>query len=295
MVIRDVLNTGEDHFYINTLINRKSYFSYYSPVRNQDGSIVGMLFIGKSSATVSQSIQRYVYPLTWLIIGFVALVAVCIYFYTRRFVAVLLHIHSFLSEVASGNLNTTLDHSVTKRSDELGDIGRCALSMQRSLRTMIEQDALTELYNRRSGEKKLRQIFEEARSSRHSFALAIGDIDFFKKVNDTYGHECGDAVLKNVSAMLKQHMWRRGFAARWGGEEFLLVFENVDLAEARKQLELLMDKIHELDTLYEGQHVKVNMTFGLVCESDKDVHTLLKEADEKLYIGKTNGRNQVVS
>lgn len=295
VVIRDVLNTGEDHFYINTLINGKTYFSYYSPVRNQDGSIVGMLFIGKSSAAVSQSIQRYVYPLTWLIIGFVALVAVCIYFYTRRFVAVLLHIHSFLSEVASGNLNATLDHSVTKRSDELGDIGRCALSMQRSLRTMIEQDALTELYNRRSGEKKLRQIFEEAQSSRHSFALAIGDIDFFKKVNDTYGHECGDAVLKNVSALLKQHMWRRGFAARWGGEEFLLVFENVDLAEARKQLDLLMDKIHELDTLYEGQHVKINMTFGLVCESDKDVHTLLKEADEKLYIGKTNGRNQVIS
>ena len=48
-------------------------------------------------------------------------------------------------------------------------------------------------------------------------------------------------------------------------------------------------------TLYDGQHVKVNMTFGLVCESDKDIHTLLKEADEKLYIGKTNGRNQVVS
>ena len=295
IVIRDVLNTGENHFYTHTLINGKAYFSYYIPLRNQDGSVVGMLFVGRPSETVSLSIQNYVYPLTWLIIGFVALVTVCIYFYTRKFVAVLLHIHSFLSEVASGNLNATLDHSVTKRSDELGDIGRCALSMQRSLRTMIEQDALTELYNRRSGDKKLRQVFEEARSSGQSFAIAIGDIDFFKKVNDTYGHECGDAVLKNVSALLKQHMWHRGFAARWGGEEFLLVFENVDLAEARKQLELLMDKIHELDTLYEGQHVKVNMTFGLICDPDKDIHALLKEADEKLYIGKTNGRNQVVS
>lgn len=295
IVIRDVLNTGENHFYTHTLINGKAYFSYYIPLRNQDGSVVGMLFVGRPSETVSLSIQNYVYPLTWLIIGFVALVSVCIYFYTRRFVAVLLHIHSFLSEVASGNLNATLDHSVTKRSDELGDIGRCALSMQRSLRTMIEQDALTELYNRRSGDKKLRRVFEESRSSGQSFAIAIGDIDFFKKVNDTYGHECGDAVLKNVSALLKQHMWHRGFAARWGGEEFLLVFENVDLAEARKQLELLMDKIHELDTLYEEQHVKVNMTFGLICDPDKDIHTLLKEADEKLYIGKTNGRNQVVS
>lgn len=295
IVIRDVLNTGENHFYTHTLINGKAYFSYYIPLRNQDGSVVGMLFVGRPSETVSLSIQNYVYPLTWLIIGFVALVTVCIYFYTRRFVAVLLHIHSFLSDVASGNLNATLDHSVTKRSDELGDIGRCALSMQRSLRIMIEQDALTELYNRRSGDKKLRQVFEESRSSGQSFAIAIGDIDFFKKVNDTYGHECGDAVLKNVSALLKQHMWRRGFAARWGGEEFLLVFENVDLTEARKQLELLMDKIHELDTLYEGQHVKVNMTFGLICDPDKDIHALLKEADEKLYIGKTNGRNQVVS
>ena len=295
IVIRDVLNTGENHFYTHTLINGKAYFSYYIPLRNQDGSVVGMLFVGRPSETVSLSIQRYVYPLTWLIIGFVALVAVCIYFYTRKFVAVLLNIHSFLSDVASGNLNATLDHSVTKRSDELGDIGRCALSMQHSLRTMIEQDALTELYNRRSGDKKLLQIFEESRSSGQSFAIAIGDIDFFKKVNDTYGHECGDAVLKNVSALLKQHMWHRGFAARWGGEEFLLVFENVDLIEARKQLELLMDKIHELDTLYEEQHVKVNMTFGLVCRSDKYIHTLLKEADDKLYIGKTNGRNQVVS
>ena len=123
IVIRDVLNTGENHFYTHTLINGKAYFSYYIPLRNQDGSVVGMLFVGRPSETVSLSIQNYVYPLTWLIIGFVALVTVCIYFYTRRFVAVLLHIHSFLSEVASGNLNATLDHSVTKRSDELGDTG----------------------------------------------------------------------------------------------------------------------------------------------------------------------------
>ena len=295
VVIRDVLNSGEDHFYTNTLINGKAYFSYYTPVRNQNGSIVGMLFIGKSSDSVSQSIQRYVYPLTILIVVFVALVALCIYFYTKGFVAVLMHIHDFLSEVASGNLNATLDHSVVNRSDELGDIGRCALSMQRSLRTMIEQDALTELYNRRSGDKKLRRIATEAKASGRSFAMAIGDIDLFKRINDTYGHECGDAVLKKVSATLKQHMWHRGFAARWGGEEFLLVFEDTDLETARRQLDELMDKIRGLDILYDDQHVKLTMTFGLVCEPEDDIHTLLKEVDAKLYIGKTNGRNQVVS
>lgn len=295
IVVRDVLNTGESHFYTHTLINGEAYFSYYTPVHNEDGSVVGMLFIGKPSKTVSLSIQRYVYPLTWLIIGFVALVAVCIYFYTKGFVAVLLNIHGFLSEVAAGNLNAALDHSVVKRSDELGDIGRCALSMQRSLRIMIEQDALTELYNRRSGDQKLRQVSTEAKSSGRSFALAIGDIDLFKRINDTYGHECGDVVLKKVSATLKQHMWHQGFAARWGGEEFLLVFENTDLETARQQLDELMDKIRALDVLYDGQHVHLTMTFGLICKPSEDIHLLLKEADEKLYIGKTNGRNQVVS
>ena len=160
---------------------------------------------------------------------------------------------------------------------------------------MIEQDALTELYNRRSGDRKLRLISAEAKESGCSFALAIGDIDLFKRINDTYGHECGDAVLKKVSATLKQHMWHQGIAARWGGEEFLLVFEDTDLETARQQLDELMEKIRTLDILYDGQHVSLTMTFGLICKPSEDVHLLLKEADEKLYIGKTNGRNQVVS
>lgn len=295
VVVRDILEGGEAHFYTHTLINGEAYFSYYTPIYNSDGSIAGMIFVGKPSETVSLSIQRYVFPLTWLIIGFVALVAICIYFYTKRFVGVLMHIHDFLSQVASGNLNATLDTSVSGRSDELGDIGRCALSMQRSLRTMIEQDALTELYNRRSGDQKLRQVSADAKAHGRAFSLAIGDIDFFKKINDTYGHECGDVVLKKVSAILRQHMWHQGFATRWGGEEFLLVFDGSDLAAARSQLDELMEKIRALDTVYEGQHVRLTMTYGLVCAPDRDIHLLLKEADEKLYIGKTNGRNQVVS
>ena len=66
VVVKDVLNTGESHFYTHTLINGKTYFSYYTPVRNADDTVIGMLFIGESSETVSQSIQRYIYPLTWL-------------------------------------------------------------------------------------------------------------------------------------------------------------------------------------------------------------------------------------
>ena len=67
------------------------------------------------------------------------------------------------------------------------------------------------------------------------------------------------------------------------------------LEAAREQLDALMDKIRALDTLYEGQHVHLTMTFGLICAPSEDIHILLRDADAKLYIGKTSGRNQVVS
>ena len=121
------------------------------------------------------------------------------------------------------------------------------------------------------------------------------DLDFFKKVNDRYGHEAGDTVLIHLAKTIETQVRATDYVIRWGGEEFLLVFEDTDLDAAREQLDELMDKIRELDILYDDQHVHLTMTFGLICEPEEDIHTLLKEADAKLYIGKTNGRNQVVS
>lgn len=295
VVVKDVLNTGESHFYTHTLINGKTYFSYYTPVRNADDTVIGMLFIGEPSETVSQSIQRYIYPLTWLIIGFVIVVALCIYFYTKGFVAVLMNIHGFLSEVASGNLNTTLDASVTKRSDELGDIGRCALAMQRSLRIMIEQDTLTELYNRRSGDKKLRQIFEASGTSGQSFAIAIGDIDFFKKVNDTYGHIAGDEVLVSVAQIMKKSMAGKGFAARWGGEEFLLVYTGCDMETTLTYLEMLVEAIREMRVEYDDKAIKITISIGVATGNGDSVDKVLCTADDRLYHAKKEGRDRVVS
>ncbi len=295
MVIENVLRKGEAQFYTNTIISGFPYFSYYMPLQNGDGSVVGILFVGKPRSEVNLAIQRSIYPLLIANGAAMLLIAIGIFFYTRRLVAVLLNIHRFLADVSNGNLSTQMPSEVLQRKDELGDIGRSAISMQRSLRTMVEQDALTSLYNRRTGDAKLKRLVSSSFARNIPFCVAIGDIDFFKKVNDTYGHECGDAVLCNVAEQLKKHLFHKGFVSRWGGEEFLLVFENTELDAAYTMLENLLEDIRRMETLHDENIVKVTMTFGLARGDSTDIKLLLRNADERLYYGKTNGRNQVVS
>lgn len=294
-VTREVLESGKPKFYKNTLIYGSSYFSYYIPLRNQDNAVVGMLFVGKPTAEVDAFVRRSLYPLLIADIILVIISSVLIFLYTKKFAAVLLQIHGFLKKVSAGTLNAELSPSVLKRNDELGEIGQSAIAMQRSLYTLIEQDALTGLCNRRSGDQRLRQAMEASAAKGTPFCVAIGDIDFFKKVNDTYGHDCGDLVLKNIAGIMRRHMHRIGTAARWGGEEFLLIFENMSLESALKSLNQLMDAIRASECPYEGKTVKVTMTFGLVPGDPKDAGKNLRVADEKLYQGKDSGRNRIVS
>lgn len=294
-VLDDVLQTGESHFYTNTLINYIGYFAYYMPLRNSDNSIIGMVFVGKPREQVNQAVQNTIYPLIAANVVVMLIATLAVFHYLRNFSNELLKIHHFLSDVSTGNLNAELDSSVLKRNDELGDIGRSALTMQRSLRNMVERDPLTELFNRRSGNRKLQQIASKASTNNSPFCVAIGDIDFFKKVNDTYGHDCGDVVLKNIADKLRAHMFHNGFAARWGGEEFLLVFERMDLDQAHESLDVLLNTVRAMETHYSGQIIKVTMTFGLVQGDTDDILQLLRSSDEKLYEGKASGRNRIVS
>lgn len=293
-IIEDVLKGGEAYFYPETYISGVKYFSYYKPLKNSDGSIVGILFVGKPSDRVNQTIQKSVLPMTLAVIGVMLVIVVGIFLYTRKFASVLDHICSFLNQVSNGNLEAELSAQVTGRNDEFGDIGCAVVSMQGSLRRMVETDALTELFNRRSGERKLRAVMEKAAVSETPYCVSIGDIDFFKKVNDTYGHACGDEVLKTVAGILQEHMRSAGFVARWGGEEFLLVLDRMNLEQAKTCLEETLEHIRGTEILFEEQVVKVTMTFGLIESCGHDYESLLIEADDKLYVGKSGGRNRVV-
>lgn len=295
IVIKEVLEEGKERFYSKASIEGEGYFAYYVPLRASDGSVIGMLFVGKPSAEVDALVRESVKPI--IMIGLLTMILACLITirFSNQLVGAIKKIESFLEKVTGGELRAEFDPTVLKRTDELGEMGRYAVRMQKSLRELVEQDILTKLNNRRSGEKLLRQAQERFEKEGCPFCVAIGDIDHFKRINDNYGHECGDKVLIEISSRLRNNMLGKGFAARWGGEEFLLVFENMHLDEAARHLRGLLEDIRSI-IVGDGEEPEshITMTFGVVQGSEDKLEHIVKDADTKLYFGKNNGRNQVV-
>lgn len=294
-IISEVLSAGTSQFYDNVLINGTTYFGYYSPLLNSDGSVTGMLFIGKPTDALNEMIQQS--TLSVILIGCIGLLITGLisFFYAKRIVSTLHKLKGFFQRASSGNLNTTPDECIMKRQDEFSEIGQAALTMQRSLRTLIERDALTDLYNRRSCDKMLQTTITNARSNNTSFCAVLADIDHFKSINDNYGHESGDIVLQNIAKTLQNHIHKKGFVGRWGGEEFLMIYENCDLSQAKEFLQTLQTTIRETKHKINNTEIHITLTFGLVCDSSLEPHELIKQADELLYTGKKNGRDCIVS
>ncbi len=165
----------------------------------------------------------------------------------------------------------------------------------KKLKQMAGMDPLTQLMNRRAATEEINDIINRYESNGKSVSIAIGDIDFFKKVNDTYGHDCGDYVLKSLAMLFKETMKDYGFVARWGGEEFLFVFREMNGDEAVVILNRLREKIGKMELNFNSVSFNVTMTFGLEeYSSNHGVEDAIKEADNKLYMGKESGRNKVV-
>lgn len=291
-VIADVLESQRAMFYRSVLVGTKDYFAYYSPVYNIDGTCVGMIFAGKPSDVVQAEIWKAMAPTIGVILSMIAIACVICTSFTKELIMIISRIKRFLCELAQGNLKAELDSRILQRKDELGEMGRFTAHVQRSLREMIEKDMLTKLYSRRIGELKMRKVLEDG----GQFCIAIADIDFFKKFNDTYGHDCGDLVLKEVASVIANTMIGKGFAIRWGGEEFLLVYEDMQLEEALNHLQQLKENVLACEVVYGEEHLHVTMTYGIVqADVNSTIEASAKAADDLLYYGKTHGRDQIVS
>ncbi len=160
------------------------------------------------------------------------------------------------------------------------------------LKKEAETDALTGLMNRRSMYKILEENIDVTDSM---FSVAIGDIDFFKKINDTKGHNFGDEVLKSLSEYFANAMENKGFVCRWGGEEFLFLFPSCDIDTAFEYVSEIKRHIEKTPITYKDETISVTMTFGVEeYKSELLITELINKADDKLYAGKTCGRNMVV-
>jgi diguanylate cyclase (GGDEF)-like protein/PAS domain S-box-containing protein len=155
-------------------------------------------------------------------------------------------------------------------------------------------DPLTEIGNRRYLEMKLKTSCEELQRYGVSFGVIMADIDFFKKVNDTYGHQAGDSVLKMVAGTLSSNVRTCDLVGRWGGEEFMTVVTHVDahvLASLSEKLRMLVERSF---VNVDGEDVRVTISLGaVVALPDETVEAVVKRADSLLYSAKKSGRNRV--
>lgn len=293
-VVQDVLRGGQPHFYASTMVEDVRYFSYYEPLYDADGACIGMIFLGKPSAEVERLVVSSLSPI--IIFGLLTMLIAC--FVTIRFsgrlVSAIRKMELFLVAIAKGDLHEEFDQDVLARRDELGEMSRYLIKMQKSLQKLVEQDILTGLYNRRSGEKILKRVCDNYAKNGTPFCVAIGDVDHFKNVNDTYGHECGDVALTELSSRMKEHMRGRGFVARWGGEEMLLIYDGVHLDTAVTYMQDLLESIRTKPIAYGDVELNVTMTFGLTEGNGDKIEHIVRDADEKLYQGKNSGRNKIV-
>ena len=161
------------------------------------------------------------------------------------------------------------------------------------LKKQAGTDPLTGLWNRR---QMMQYITEKHRKEpAMAFTIGMGDIDFFKRINDHWGHDCGDAVLVWITQHMSRELGEHAKLCRWGGEEFIFFFPDMNGDEVCLMLNTLRMKLGNDQFDWRGEWIPVTMTFG-VEENDfkSNIDTLLKNVDAKLYMGKEQGRDRVI-
>lgn len=188
-------------------------------------------------------------------------------------------------------------------------------STNEKLNYTATHDSLTGLNNRHS----LWSFFDELEKSGERYCIVMGDLDDFKKINDTYGHDCGDVVLKSVAAIIIENTKDDEMACRWGGEEMLIIMRGTH-EDCYARISVIKSEISSLGITSDGNPVKVTMTFGFADSEEKSaalalrspdegvadssspiksphhfgIDSLISMVDKRLYIGKRSGKNVIV-
>ena len=183
-----------------------------------------------------------------------------------------------------------------RRITEQISLALANLKLQRALKEQSIKDPLTKLYNRRYLEDTLSRELARAQRNAQPLTVLLMDIDHFKKVNDTYGHDAGDAVLSAFAKMLTTKVRKEDIACRWGGEEFLLILGAADEGLAQSRAQEICDTARSLKISFQGKPIPITVSIGASVfpshgEAPED---LIRNADQALYKAKQGGRDKVV-
>ena len=287
--------SGEE-FYVQDLdLQGTLYYAYYIPFScNANGSISGMVFAGINSESAENSKWTALNKIGIIFYIIVVVSALILLLYTRRIARQLMNIKNYIGGLSKSHFNSEMNEDVLKRNDEIGDLGRYAVEVGDVVNSLINTDPLTGLYNRRAGESEFKKLLERSLSPDEYYISAMLDIDFFKTLNDRFGHDYGDQVLVGVSDIMRAYSSGCGFVCRWGGEEFL-----IGLCCTKERSEEVFENIlGDIRQIAEDDPGKplITATIGAAYyKSNKDMYEMVNKSDECLYKGKNNGRNQIVT
>ncbi|MBC8205247.1 MAG: GGDEF domain-containing protein [FCB group bacterium] len=192
-------------------------------------------------------------------------------------------------EMELKDMINSLEERVSIRTRELEDKNII-------LQELATIDKLTGLYNRRYFDEKLAEYSRLALRMKHCMSCIMTDIDYFKKFNDTYGHQAGDYVLNKVAGILRTNARVTDICARYGGEEFVILLPNTPIENAGLFAERIIAKTKAAEYQYHGEILKVTCSLGVAAGRNNDslFDNLVKNADDALYRAKQSGRNCVM-
>ena len=195
----------------------------------------------------------------------------------------------WLREASLRRQNVRLHDLVKQRTQELE-------SLATQLKNRADHDPLTNLLNRDGFAENFSRLLAHAARENQAVSLVLIDIDYFKMLNDQYGHNAGDVVLQHFAKLLSQRIRGTDIVGRWGGEEFVLALANCNAMDAKVFCQQFLQLLQHDGCKYQGTQLTISATMGIASLplSVNSLQQWVKYADEALYIGKNNGRNQAV-
>lgn len=187
-----------------------------------------------------------------------------------------------------------IDYNMAGVEDE--ELNESISDIMDELNLKVITDELTGVYNRRFINERVNVDIFNLKKEEKSYTMVMTDIDFFKNINDKYGHLAGDLVLMEVAQIISDNVKRKsGWVGRYGGEEFIFVYYNMDLNDVIKNVEEIRKKLEEKVFKYNDSEMKVTASFGIVelDEKHNNGSQIIEEADKLLYKAKKNGRNRI--
>ncbi|WP_207902639.1 sensor domain-containing diguanylate cyclase [Reinekea marinisedimentorum] len=209
-------------------------------------------------------------------------------------------VHGLRKDGSEFPIEVTISKINIDNSTELTAVIRDISEKNRLMEELLlasQEDFLTGLYNRRKLTELINLEIKRYKRFGRPFSFILADIDYFKAINDQYGHDCGDEVIKAFAQLMRSSLRDTDAIGRWGGEEFLILLPEAELDHACQVAEKLRQNSEQLSTRYEDEEIKFTISAGVAEYSDANVDraAIVKKVDQLMYHAKKEGRNRIVS